>query len=1534
MKVFKKALLGICSFACALTCGFGFATANNQVEAAADNSTVQTHVLKIDNSAHAEYYFHNKTAIEEGQDFTIEFTVEELVNYTNSNGLFGATGTTAETWNYSTAIASANYYSLFQNGETETELTYLQEDVAFRFYYQYQSSGDYAGKYQMLVYRDGVLKWNNKYGDYQPYMGLYFANLGFDMTLTGVKCYQGSGTSAIDLGLYTDAEGTEFFAEDGASVRLSKPTGFGFTSRISYANYNDAVATYGAANVSTGTLIAMTSDVSSLASFTHANLDTAGVKYLDVVNKGFKNASTASTDGYYAWRGSVVNMYEHNYENDFSAVGYLCVNGEYTYTAYDSEDNSRNVQYVAQAAYSDVSEASDDNYTSLIEDGAHTSVGQYSPYTADELSLLKGYFEDVANLDDWWSSTKFETYPLQTITKSEDNTWEIGLTFASNGFAYGVFTLDSDVLEDLVENGCTSMKLTFAPKANQAAGLALYKVNPTSMMSNTNMSATYTVDLQDAIAGDGVTFMVRAQDISSNTAWGATEALDGITMKATLYKEYNEDIKDTWFTYDELNDGIVYDEDTEAWTFTVANGKYLHMEAEAISKYYAEGAVALSFNVTCKDNQTTGFEFVGYAAAANYVLNFSVDITNTLCTDGLDIQTYYSTIATDGMDTSDGYVIKITPVTILDREDLWMTYSDEGSSVAYADGTWTVTGTTGYYLTLDGAVIDDYLEQGIGSIKYTIGWKDSIPATMSVVIPDSANVLLSYTGASYSGNTVTCNAGFTVTIALTETMARDGLSMQVYFKDRSWSGDATGVDGFTVSYTTYINAALKQNWWVASGSEINSNTLSVTYDESTSTYTFAMQTEGTNITRDIYYLGISKSFISEMTAQGNDSISIAFSGKGTTQILVRKPTTGTAVNLGTYTYTFAISALTTGALTSDYYNSDDYYYFEILIDGANQGNSTELYMTFKTAPAETYSIVYSRNADDTEIEAANMLASHLEEATGVAYDVVSDRYVTWSETAKYISVGQTDLLAEAGYATLADENVSGDGYIRRTLGNTLFIDGISERGTLYGVLDYLEEAYGYVFISDGVYSYTASSDLVISDLDKDFTPTFDTRTYLGYGMFQSNTNGTTALYNRANSYYLNESAMSGLGGNNTVGYVGSLDHNMYEALVEGVALYNAAYGTSYDATSFAAAFTVGTTTNYNPCLSGGLTVDGLTALDFMTLAMKNCILTQYVNGVRYYALAQEDTNGSDYCTCSTCTGLATTYGRSGLMVKFFNEMIAALDADADMKAADALDYRFITLAYQYTKEAPIGGISCDDKLVVRLAFRADDAQDGIANNADKYLEDWSAVASELMYWGYDVDFSAYLSYFASVTGAMADNVKYLKDNHVSFVMIQGAHNADNIWHSQLRAYVYSKLMYYFDETAYAAGADAYVQSLVTEYLTVYYGEYADEVQTVITTYQTAYASVTVKQGTTAIADLVSAQVHLNAYDAVIWSYNDCEDNVMKQRLAAVVASCYAGWIETMTNGQSLYLSTLKGYCDAAGITMWNETATVESVTGS
>ena len=1534
MKILKKALLCLCGLVCVVSSAVGVASVCKKVDASAETSLVMADSWVVNNLEGGEYWIHNEKPITQGKDFTIEFTTESIAKGTGTNGLWGATcNDDKDGWGYGTVIASGNYFALLQNGAISVS---LDEYSQYRFYFKYVTSGANAGKYEFNAYRNSEHYYNNAFKDYKPYMGLYFYGLHFETSLTGIKCYEGSGETAVDLGACADESKSDgFYMQAGASIRLSDPTGLGFSSRISLVDYNKAVATYGDENVSTGTLIALTSDVSTLSAFTHAGLEAQGVKYLDVENKGFKNEATASTDGYYTWRGAIVNMYAHNHTKDFSAVGYYCVNGQYTYTAYNVEDNSRNVRYVALAAYNDTNPTKTDKFVNEITDGAHPAVGKYSPYTAEELQILGKYNVDMDTQNFWWSvnSGNSDVYGV-SLESTDDMVWEASFTPVGGSDmpddAWTTVTLNASTVNMLMAQGYTSLSLNFSSKDNQAAWFGVYPLGDLStQLAVANLYCSYTVEFTETMAKNGVSYIIRTQDIHGDAGWGRTDDMDGFTVSVTdLCAEYNEEIKSTWFIYDNSNRGISYNAEKDTWQFDVENYKVLKLTPEAIAKYKSEGASTLNFTISSKENQLTSFDLGAYGVA-NGAISFVVEITDELCKNGWSVQPYYATwTAAFPAEESDGYLLKITLGGILDAPAKWFTYDGTTEGIAYADGQWTVTGESSKTLKLNKSIINEYLDNGIGSLKVEFGWKDGKATTSSIQLPYSKEVLLAYSGITYNeeNNSITSPFSISMTIKLTEEMAREGLLINVYYNDRGWDGDIAGADGFVVSYEAIKDSTAVENWVV--GKDLN-----VEYDGTTYTLTSATEEFVPN---DYTYIGISKWMIDEMVADGKTTLQICFSAPSfPTFIQFQVPVVG-AVNIGwgqTQTITLNIADLTANGDASGEYNEAGYFTIKCYI--SNNDGIEYLEMTFLDSPIEEeYQIVYARGADNAEYEAAKLLAERLKEATGVSYRVVSDRRLAWSETAKYISVGQTSLLDDAGIGELAESSVTGDGYIRRTVGNTLFIDGLSVRGTLYGVLDYLEEAYQYVFIDDDVYSFVFDAQLKINLAAKDFTPSFDTRTYLTYKTYNYTTDGEYALYNKANCYYVLEGAMKNYGGVNTIGAVGAVDHNMYDTLEKGVELYNAAYGTSYSAIDFARVYIVNSETNYNPCLSGGLSKNGLTALDFMTLAMKDCILKGYENGVRYYSLTQEDDNENNpnYCICNSCVAQANLYGRSGLLVNFMNRMITALDSDADMQAANATEYRLITYAYQTTKEVPKGGVTCEDKLVIRLAYGPDSAQKGVSQNLNNYIAQWSNVASELMYWGYPVDILAYLPYYPSLT-SMADDVKFLKDNKVSFVMMMGAYNAENIWHDQLRSYVYSRLMYNFDETAYAADKNAYVQSIVAEYLNTYYGEYADEVQSVVDYYQDAYGSKTPASGKE-YATCLSRSQHTEAYNLIKSSYENCTDTVMKKRLASVAASCYAAILLASDYGRGQYINKTKELCAAAGITQWRETVTVEGYLNS
>ena len=111
-----------------------------------------------------------------------------------------------------------------------------------------------------------------------------------------------------------------------------------------------------------------------------------------------------------------------------------------------------------------------------------------------------------------------------------------------------------------------------------------------------------------------------------------------------------------------------------------------------------------------------------------------------------------------------------------------------------------------------------------------------------------------------------------------------------------------------------------------------------------------------------------------------------------------------------------------------------------------------------------YKIVHSANVTATEEYACEELQSLLYQSTGVALPIVSESLISYNDTNKIVSVGETGFLEKSGL-NINREELSTDGFVLKTKGNGLYIYGNNQRGTLYGVYDFLEKIVGVKFIA-------------------------------------------------------------------------------------------------------------------------------------------------------------------------------------------------------------------------------------------------------------------------------------------------------------------------------------------------------------------------------------------------------------------------------------------------------------------------------------
>ncbi len=122
-----------------------------------------------------------------------------------------------------------------------------------------------------------------------------------------------------------------------------------------------------------------------------------------------------------------------------------------------------------------------------------------------------------------------------------------------------------------------------------------------------------------------------------------------------------------------------------------------------------------------------------------------------------------------------------------------------------------------------------------------------------------------------------------------------------------------------------------------------------------------------------------------------------------------------------------------------------------------------------------YAILLSDTPTVKEVTAKDELVLFFKEATGITLPVKTDSQITYTSDSKFISIGKTALALNKGVnPTFADVNENG--FVIKTIDNSIFLAGFSEFGTLYAVYEFLYYEFDYDFYTEGCYELTKVKD--------------------------------------------------------------------------------------------------------------------------------------------------------------------------------------------------------------------------------------------------------------------------------------------------------------------------------------------------------------------------------------------------------------------------------------------------------------------------
>ena len=479
-----------------------------------------------------------------------------------------------------------------------------------------------------------------------------------------------------------------------------------------------------------------------------------------------------------------------------------------------------------------------------------------------------------------------------------------------------------------------------------------------------------------------------------------------------------------------------------------------------------------------------------------------------------------------------------------------------------------------------------------------------------------------------------------------------------------------------------------------------------------------------------------------------------------------------------------------------------------------------------------YKIVKPEVEDVYIEEAVSELNYILSLATGKELPVVTDGNLSWAETDKYISLGQTSILSQSGLSLGGTELGANDGFEIETEGKTVFIAGGSTSGTLFGVYKFLYYEVGFEAFSDSEITYNEAKTIPLLDFDVKEIPDIDQRIPCYYEITSGGaaTTASHRMYANVTSDFL-------------LTIDGIPQHNTLAAVPP--AIYFEDHKDWYMQGATADMFDAGQHSTVQLCFSRD--VEGLSKVVCDKLK-EELVAQPYARNICF---TQQD--GGMWCYCDKCSEIINKYGsEAATQLLFDNVVIKELERwfaapSGDPQGAYTDDYKAVygiagardreviltQFAYVKTKNPPVKtndsgeiistiDVELDDNLGVWIALIGSNfnyALNTEQNKTDRnIIEGWAKVVDNISYWGYSI--SEQNSFFPlNCMNAQQQSYKFVKEMGGTYIFEESQHYVANMadW-NPLYAYVTANLMW---------DLDSHIPTLVDKFMKAYFGPAAE-----------------------------------------------------------------------------------------------------------
>ena len=424
-----------------------------------------------------------------------------------------------------------------------------------------------------------------------------------------------------------------------------------------------------------------------------------------------------------------------------------------------------------------------------------------------------------------------------------------------------------------------------------------------------------------------------------------------------------------------------------------------------------------------------------------------------------------------------------------------------------------------------------------------------------------------------------------------------------------------------------------------------------------------------------------------------------------------------------------------------------------------------------------YSIALSSSASPSEKWAAEEVRHWLKEISGADFPIVS---LEQSKSPRIIVGFNNVIQQKTGMQPPADTDET---YYYKNDGEDLLIYGGRHRGSMYGVMSFLENELGCRWYTPRVSIIPKRSKLAFSLMGHSESPGVRVRNDFYYEAFdpvwaaRNKMNGSMGLPDQPGGV---ESYWSVHTFYPLVPPAEFFDtHPEYYSLLNGKRVPH----------------------NAQLCLSNP---------DVLAI-VKDRIRKQMREHPEYLIY---DVSQNDYynpCECDKCQAIVKREGsESGIMIWFVNQVAEAVEKEFPDK--------FIgTLAYQYTRSAP-KTIRPHNNVVVRFcSIECCFAHDFKTCPENKSfmtdLTTWSKQAPHLYIWDYVVNFSHYLMPYPNFA-VLQSNIRTFRENKSIGIMEQAAYQSRGGEFAELRAYLISRLLW---------NPDIDTQQVIDDFMYGYYG---------------------------------------------------------------------------------------------------------------